>query len=124
MSRHLVSMRTCVRMMMGLGPYRPIKDLERALERGELDMAIAAAKDCAREYGHPIQLDVALRFLPVVIAQKPGAYDGWALRWLARWSAEAAGATIEAAAEIAAALADLPTEPVVSWETITRLSPR
>src|SRR5271165_96388 len=41
-------MRTCVRMM-GLGPYRPIRDLERALERSQLDKAVALAKDVARE---------------------------------------------------------------------------
>ncbi len=80
-------------MVMGLGPYRPIKDLERALERGELELAIAAAKDVARAYGRPIQLDIAVRFLPVVAEQRPEDYDGWALRWLARWSTESPGAT-------------------------------
>jgi len=59
-----------------------------------------------------------MRFLPVVAVQRVEAYDGWALRWLVRWSTEASGATIERAAVIAAALADLPTEPLMSWETL------
>jgi hypothetical protein len=70
--------------MMGLGPYRPVKDLERALERGELDMAVAAAKDVAREYGQPIALELSVRFLPVVVAEQPERCDTWACRWLAR----------------------------------------
>jgi hypothetical protein len=108
---------------MGLGPWRPDRDIERALERGELKMAVAAAKDVAREYGHPIPVDLAVRFLPIVVAQRPEAFDRWALRWLARWT-DTSKATIERAAEIAAALADLPSEPVTAWETITRLSRR
>jgi hypothetical protein len=65
-----VSVRTCVRMM-GLGPYRPLKDLERAIERGRLDRAIAIAKDFGREYGRPIPIDAALWLLPLVAAQRP-----------------------------------------------------
>jgi len=108
--------------MFGLGPYRPLKDVERALERGDLRMAVAGARDCAHEYGHAIPLDIAVKFLPVVVAQTPDAYDGWALRWLARWSTESPKRTIERAAVLAAALADLGSEPVASWKTITGLS--
>jgi hypothetical protein len=104
-------------MMMGLGPYRPIDDLERALERGELTIAIALARDVVRERGHPIGLPLALRFLPLVVSQRLDAYDDFARRWLARWLSETPGATIEQAAEVAGALADLPTEPSV-WETL------
>ena len=85
--------------------------LERALEREELDIAVACAKDVTGEYGQPIRLDLAVRFLPLVAVQRPEAYDAWALRWLARWSTESAGATIDGAAQVAAALADLPAEP-------------
>ena len=102
------SMRTCVRMM-GLGPYRPIRDLERALERGDLGMAVAAAKDAARENGRPITLDLALRFLPLVA--QADAYNGWACRFLARWLSETAGVTIDQAADVASSLAELPAEP-------------
>jgi len=80
-------------------------------------LAIAAAKDVARAYGRPIQLDIAVRFLPVVAEQRPEDYDRWALRWLARWSIESPRATIEQAAEVAASLADLPAEPT-AIETI------
>ena len=52
-------MRTYVRMM-GLGPHRPIRELEGAIERRELDMAIGIAKDIARER-RPIGLELALR---------------------------------------------------------------
>jgi hypothetical protein len=47
--------------MMGLGPYRPVRDLEHAVDRGDLRMAVAVAKDFAREYGRPIPIDLALR---------------------------------------------------------------
>jgi hypothetical protein len=110
-------MRTCVRMPR---PYRPLRELEGHLDRGELALAIALARDISSEHARPLALNLAVRFLPVVAVQLPDAYDGWALRWLARWSSETAGATIERAAEVAAALADLPTEPVESWESLRR----
>jgi hypothetical protein len=97
--------------MMGLGPYRPVRDLERAVDRADLRMAIAAAKDIAREYGRPIPIALALRLLPLVLAKRHEEYDRWACRWLARWLAETGGVTIDRAAEIAGALAELPSEP-------------
>jgi hypothetical protein len=97
--------------MMGLGPYRPVRDLEYAVDRGDLPMAIAVAKDFAREYGRPIPIGLALRLLPLVVAQRQEEYDRWACRWLARWLTETLGATIDQTAEIAGALAELPTEP-------------
>jgi hypothetical protein len=103
--------------MMGLGPYRPLRDLEHALERGQLKMAVAAAKDVSRQYGRPIGLELALRFLPLVAAQQLDAYDGWACRWLARWLSETPGVTIDLAAEVAASLAELPAEPA-AFETL------
>jgi hypothetical protein len=96
---------------MGPGPYRPVRELEGALARGELNMAIGHAKELAEKRGRPIDLDLALGFLPLVVAQRPEEYDGWALRWLGRWISEAPDATIERAAEVAAQLADLPAEP-------------
>jgi hypothetical protein len=83
-------MRTCVRI--GLGPYRPARDLERAIERGDLDIAAAFAKDVARERGHPIRLDLAVRLLPLVAADAE-TYDAWGCRWLARWLNETRGPT-------------------------------
>jgi hypothetical protein len=72
-----------------------VLDLEHALERGQLKLAVAAAKDVAHEYGRPIGLELALRFLPLVAAQQLDAYDGWACRWLARWLNETPGVTAD-----------------------------
>jgi hypothetical protein len=95
--------------MMGVGPYRPTRELEAALERRELDIAIGIAKDIARER-RPIGLALALRLLALV-AEQGDEYDLWACRWLARWLRETPGTTISLAAEVAATLADLPAEP-------------
>jgi hypothetical protein len=78
-------------------------------------MAIARAKEVADRRGRPIDLGLALAFLPLVVAQRIEEYDPRALRWLARWISETPEATIEQAAELAAALADLPSEPS-AWE--------
>ena len=96
--------------MMGLGPHRPIRELEAAIERRDLDIAIGIAKDYARENKRPIPLDPALGLVALVAAEG-GAYDGWACRWLARWLHEGCGVSIALAAEVAATLADLPSEP-------------
>ena len=96
--------------MMGVGPHRPIKDIERALSDGDLLLAAAIARDFARERKHPIPLELALRFLPVA-ARDQTAYDAYACRWLSRWLKESHGPSIDAAAEIAGCLADLPAEP-------------
>jgi hypothetical protein len=96
---------------MGPRPWKPDVELDGALERGDLEYAITLAVDVSTQGPKPIDLDTALRFLPLVIGQRLGEYDGWALRWLGRWVRETPGATIEQAAEIAGMLADLPTEP-------------
>jgi hypothetical protein len=96
--------------MMGLGPWRPIRDLEQAIARGDLRMSAALARDAEREYGRPIQLDLALRLVSLAAAE-PGTYDAWSCRWLARWLSESPGPTIDAAAELAGCLAELPGEP-------------
>jgi len=95
--------------MMGVGPYRPTRELEAALERRELDIAIGIAKDIARER-RPIGLPLALR-LVALVAEQGNDYDVWACRWLARWLHETPETTIALAAEVAATLADLPAEP-------------
>ncbi len=100
-------MRTYVRMMPP--PYRPVRELEGAIERRELDMAIGIAKDIARER-RPIGLELALGLVGLVATAGPD-YDLWACRWLARWLGETPGVTIGLAAEVAATLADLPAEP-------------
>jgi hypothetical protein len=96
---------------MGEPPYRPVRELERAIERGELDFALAYAKELARQRRRPLDLGLAAGLLPLIAAQQPHAYDAWALRWLARWIGECRSATIEQAAELAACLVELPCEP-------------
>jgi hypothetical protein len=102
-------MRTCV--LMTPRPYRPRVELDGALQRGELRFAMTLASEVADERRRPIDLDLAVRFLPPVALQQPEQYDAWALRWLGRWINETPGATIARAADIAASLADLQTEP-------------
>jgi hypothetical protein len=96
---------------MGPRPWKPKVELDGALERGELDFAITLAAEVA-ENGQ-VDLQTALRFLPLVAAQRPRDYDRWASRWLVRWLSETPAVTIEGAAEAAACLADLPAEPTV-----------
>jgi hypothetical protein len=91
-------------------PWKPAIELDGALERGDLPYAVTLAAEVAEDRGRPIDLDTALRFLPLVAMREPEHYDAWALRWLARWIDERP-ATIDAAAEVAAQLADLPAEP-------------
>jgi hypothetical protein len=93
------------------GPWKPAVELDGALERGDLRYAITLAAEVAEDRGRPIDLDTALRFLPLVATRRPAEYDAWALRWLVRWTSEGA-TTIERAAEVAARLADLPAEPM------------
>ena len=106
--------------MMGPGPHRPVRDLEGAIRRGDLQMATAIARDLAHVRGRPIALELALELLPLVVAEDLGSYDVWACRWLARWLNETREATIEGAAELAAALADLPGEPASALVALRR----
>jgi hypothetical protein len=101
-------------------PFRPVRELEHAIARGDLRMAVALARDIASERERPIGLEVALELLPLVAAQELDAYDAWACRWLARWLGESHKATIDTAAELAATLAELPAEPDGSIDAIRR----
>ena len=112
-------MRTCVRMTPR--PYRPAAELEAALDRGELELAMGLAREVAEDRHKPVELGVALRFLPLIAVQRPESYDTWASRWMVRWLKEASGATIDRAVDVAAALAALPVEPE-ALETILQLS--
>jgi hypothetical protein len=104
-------------------PYRPARELEHHLDLGELDFAIALARGIARERGRSLQLDVMLRFLPLVSAQRAGEYDIWALRWLERWCQELRGrATIDDAVEAAQALAAIPVEAEEALGALARLA--
>jgi hypothetical protein len=92
-------------------PWKPAAELDGALERGDLKYAITLAAEVTEDRGQPIDLDTALRFLPLVAVKQPDAYDAWALRWLGRWITEANGATIDRALDVTAGLAALPVEP-------------
>jgi hypothetical protein len=89
----------------------PGRDLEHAIESGDIKMAIAAAKDLAAHVKQPIPLGMALKLLPLM-AGNDKAYPAWACRFLARWLTESREPSIETVAELAAALADLPAEPL------------
>ena len=93
-------------------PYNPRIELARALERGNLRHAITLAAEAGEEARAPLDLETALRFIPLVAAQQPEQFDAWALRWLRRWIEETREATIEQAADIACSLADALTEPL------------
>lgn len=106
-------------------PYRPQRELEAHLDRGELDFAIALARAITQERGRPLDLELTVRFLPLIAAQRPQEFDPWTLRWLERWCAGARGeGSIDDAAEIAAALAELPVDPERGMRTLRRLSSR
>ena len=92
-------------------PYRPAAELEAAIARGDLQLAVSLAREVSEDRHKPVDLTLALRFLPLVATQRPEAYDSWACRWLARWLTETSSATIDAAVDVAAGLAALPVEP-------------
>jgi hypothetical protein len=100
-------------------PYNPRSELDHALERGNLRHAIALAAEAGEGDHEPLDLETALRFIPLVAAQQPGQFDAWALRWLGRWIGETREATIEQAADIACSLADALTEPL-ALESVRR----
>lgn len=92
-------------------PYRPTAELDAAIDRGDLGLAVSLAREVAEDRRRPVDLQLALRLLPLVAAQRPRAYDHWACRWLARWLTETDDATIDQAVDVAAGLAALPVEP-------------
>jgi hypothetical protein len=102
-------MRTCVRVGR---PYRPVRELEGHLARGELDFALAVLRGVAGERRRPLELELALRFLPLIAIQRPEEFDRWALRWLERWCGErGAIASVDDAVELVAGLAEMPIDP-------------
>jgi len=106
-------------------PYRPARELEAHLDRGELDFAIALAKVLAHERTRPLDLRTTLRFLPLVAVQRPEAFDEWTLRWLERWCGELRGqASIDDAVELVAGLAEIPVDPEHALETIAAICAR
>ena len=106
-------------------PYRPVRELEAHLERGELDFALALARAVVQERERPLDLDVTIRFLPVIAAQRPEIFDVWTLRWLERWCAELRRrASIDDALDIVGGLAEIPVDPDRALEAISVVSLR
>jgi hypothetical protein len=106
-------------------PYRPVRELEAHLARGELEFAIALARVAARERVRPLDLELTLRFLPLVAEQRPEAFDVWTLRWLERWCGELRGrASIDDAVELVGALAEIPVDPERALARISAIRAR
>jgi hypothetical protein len=106
-------------------PYRTARELEGHLDSGELDFAIALAKVLAHERNQPLDLSLTLRFLPLVAAQRPQAFDVWTLRWLERWCDEMRGrASIDDAVDLASGLAEIPVDPEHALEAIAEIRAR
>jgi hypothetical protein len=100
--------------------WHPDRELNGALERGDLPYARKLAAEVVEDQrGRPLDLQTALRFLPIVAAKDPAVFDAWALRYLARWLAETDCASIDVAANVAVALSDLRTEP----QALARVAP-
>ena len=97
---------------------RPIRELERAIESGEREIARKVASECK-----DVSLELALRLLPLAAVEEPETYDERALRWLVRWVIETPNATIAQAAEIARALVYVPSDSS-ALEMISSMSNR
>lgn len=106
-------------------PYRPVRELEAHLDRGELDFAITLARVAAQERARPLDLRLMLRFLPLIATQRPDEFDVWTLRWLERWCEELRGrASIDDAVELVEALAEIPIDPERALRRIAAIGAR
>jgi hypothetical protein len=57
----------------------------RPLDRDELAFAKTLALEVVQDHGgKPIDLATALRFLPLVVKERPDEFDAWVCRWLCR----------------------------------------
>jgi hypothetical protein len=109
-------------MMMGR-PYRPLRELEDHLDRGELEFALALAHSLADERERPLELELVLRFLPLIAVARPAAFDPWTLRWLERWCDEnRVLSSIDDAFEVVGGLAEIPADPERGLERIRAAS--
>jgi hypothetical protein len=102
-----------------------VRELEAHLQRGELEFALGLARAIAQERERPLDLDLTIRFLPLLAVQRPELFDGWALRWMERWCGELrTSASIDDAVDVVAALAEIPVDPDRAFETIQAVSLR
>jgi hypothetical protein len=106
-------------------PYRPIPELEAHLDRGELEFAVALAREIADERGRPLELELMLRFLPLVASERPSEYDTWTLRWLERWCGRSRGrASIDDALEVVHGLVAIPVDPEQGLAAVAAVAAR
>jgi len=106
-------------------PFRPLLELEGHLSRGELESAVVLARGIARERGRALDLQLSLRFLPLVARQRPERYDSWAIRWLEQWCAQVREeAGVDEAADLAAALVGIAEGRDAALESAQRLAGR
>jgi hypothetical protein len=106
-------------------PYRPVRELEAHLERGELDFALALARTLADERERPLELELVIGFLPLIATRRPEEFDVWSLRWLERWCGELRRrASIDDAVEVVQGLAEIPVDPEHALESIRAVSAR
>jgi hypothetical protein len=84
-----------------------VRELEGAIERGELDFALGYARELVTRGGRALDLELGLGLLALIAAQRPREYDAWSVRWLVRWIAQARAPTIARTAQVARGLADL-----------------
>lgn len=102
-----------------------MRELEAHLDRGELEFALALARAIAVERERPLELDVTVRFLPLIASERPDAFDVWTLRWLERWCGELGRrASIDDAAELAQGLAEIPVDPERAMTRVSEVSAR
>lgn len=82
------------------------KALNNAIARGNLDLALA----CARDLGTvgSVSLGGAARILHLMAKEKSPLFDRAAAHWLTRYMAEVKGVTAEQIADVAIEVADLP----------------
>jgi len=83
----------------------PLSRFRRAVDRGNLFEAEAAA----REFGR-LDLADALELLRLIAAREPERYERFAIRWHGRLELQRAGLTLAQSQLALAALAALPTE--------------
>ena len=106
-------------------PYRPVRELEAHLERGELEFALALARAIAVEREQPLDLAVMVRFLPLIATDRPEDFDVWALRWLERWCGEMRKrASIDDGVEVVQGLAEIPIDPEHALQVIEAICSR
>jgi hypothetical protein len=100
-------------------PYRPAVEFAHAIQRGDLAMAVAQAKDIQAHSGRPLPLELAVDLVALAAVNDLDCFDSWALRWLERWARENRNrADILDAVDIAHALSQLAIDSATALEKL------